>query len=63
MLDEWVVHVTGIVIAVLGIVISLGSQIAMGDAWRGDVDPDARTELVTTGPFAVVRNPILAGTC
>ena len=61
-LDETAVHVTGVAIAVLGMGISVGSQIAMGDAWRGDVDPDARTELVTSGPFAVVRNPILAGT-
>ena len=61
-LDTVAVHVTGVAIAVLGVGISVGSQVAMGDAWRGDVDQDARTPLVTTGPFAVVRNPILAGT-
>jgi protein-S-isoprenylcysteine O-methyltransferase Ste14 len=30
----------------------------MGESWRGDVDPDARTDLVVTGPFRRVRNPI-----
>ena len=33
----------------------------MGDSWRGDVDPDVRTPLVTSGPFALVRNPIFSG--
>jgi protein-S-isoprenylcysteine O-methyltransferase Ste14 len=41
---------------------TLVAQWAMGDSWRGDVDPDARTALVTTGPFRIVRNPILAAT-
>ncbi len=30
----------------------------MGDAWRIGVDPEERTELVTDGPFGLVRNPI-----
>ncbi len=30
----------------------------MGDAWRIGVDPEERTELVTDGPFRLVRNPI-----
>ena len=45
-----------------GIGVSLLAQAAMGSSWRGDVDPDARTELVIDGPFRIVRNPILAGT-
>jgi protein-S-isoprenylcysteine O-methyltransferase Ste14 len=61
-LDAAAIHLTGVAFAVLGIGITVGSQIAMGDAWRADVDPEATTDLVTTGPFAVVRNPILAGT-
>jgi protein-S-isoprenylcysteine O-methyltransferase Ste14 len=32
----------------------------MGDSWRVGVDPAERTELVTDGPFALVRNPIFA---
>ncbi|MGQ1797409.1 methyltransferase family protein [Kocuria oceani] len=30
----------------------------MGASWRVGVDASERTELVTTGAFAVVRNPI-----
>jgi protein-S-isoprenylcysteine O-methyltransferase Ste14 len=30
----------------------------MGDSWRVGVEPEERTELVVSGPFAVVRNPI-----
>ena len=45
-----------------GIIGAFVAQSAMGASWRGDVDPDARTELVTDGPFRIVRNPILVGT-
>jgi protein-S-isoprenylcysteine O-methyltransferase Ste14 len=38
------------------------AQTALGASWRGDVDPDARTELVTTGPYRWVRNPIFSWT-
>lgn len=37
------------------------SQSAMGSSWRIGVDDDEQTELVTTGPFAWVRNPIFSG--
>ena len=32
----------------------------VGDSWRIGADPQERTQLVTTGPFAHVRNPIFA---
>jgi protein-S-isoprenylcysteine O-methyltransferase Ste14 len=59
-LDVAGVHVVGIVLAVLGIALTLYAQIAMGESWRIGVDESERTELVTHGPFAVVRNPIFA---
>jgi protein-S-isoprenylcysteine O-methyltransferase Ste14 len=34
----------------------------MGASWRADVDPDARTDLVTNGPFRLVRNPVFTAT-
>ena len=60
-LDRSVVRFGGVVLVVLGIVVTIGSQLAMGDSWRGDVDQDVRTPLVTSGPFALVRNPIFSG--
>lgn len=48
----------GVVLAIIGIALTLYAQLAMGSSWRIGVDPDERTELVTTGPFALVRNPI-----
>ena len=61
-LDGPVVVGAGVALAGLGIFGAVGSQLVMGDSWRGDVDPDARTALVTTGPYRVIRNPILTST-
>lgn len=57
-LDGPVGHVVGLVLAVGGIALTFAAQLAMGDAWRVGVDPEERTELVTDGPFRLVRNPI-----
>jgi protein-S-isoprenylcysteine O-methyltransferase Ste14 len=57
-LDGAVGHAVGIVLGGVGIVLTFGAQLAMGDSWRVGVDPDERTELVTGGPFELVRNPI-----
>jgi protein-S-isoprenylcysteine O-methyltransferase Ste14 len=53
------VEVGALVLAVAGIVATFAAQLAMGESWRVGVDPDERTELVTSGPFRLVRNPIL----
>lgn len=59
-LNESVVQAAGLVLALLGIAATLYAQVAMGSSWRIGVDPHERTELVTGGPFAIVRNPIFA---
>ena len=59
-LDGEGVKVLAVVLASLGIAIVSFAQFAMADAWRIGVDPSERTELVTDGPFTVVRNPIYA---
>lgn len=61
-LDHPAVRWAGVVLVIAGIAGTLVSQWAMGDSWRGDVDPDIRAPLVTTGPFRIVRNPILTCT-
>ena len=61
-LDRQPVHLAGVALVLLGIAGSVASQVAMGASWRADVDPDVGTELVTTGPFRLVRNPVLTAT-
>jgi protein-S-isoprenylcysteine O-methyltransferase Ste14 len=60
-LDQPFVRWSGVALVIVGIVITIGSQLAMGPSWRADVRPDARSPLVTTGPFRLVRNPVFAG--
>lgn len=50
----------GLVVVLAGLAAVMASQLAMGASWRVGVDPAERTELVTDGPFAVVRNPIFS---
>jgi protein-S-isoprenylcysteine O-methyltransferase Ste14 len=57
-LDGSAGHAVGVVLAVAGICLTFGAQLAMGDSWRVGVDPEERTDLVTDGPFGLVRNPI-----
>lgn len=56
---------TGVVVAVAGLAATFLTQLEMGTNWRIGVDETESTDLVTTGPFAMVRNPIftaMAGT-
>lgn len=57
-LDANWLQATGIAVTLLGIVLTVVAQYAMGDSWRIGVDTNERTALVTDGAFAIVRNPI-----
>ena len=59
-LDSAGLRATGIAVFLVGLVATLYAQIAMGESWRIGVDEGERTALVTSGPFAIVRNPIFA---
>lgn len=48
----------GFGLAVFGFLGVLAAQAGMGASWRIGVDATERTELVTTGAFGVVRNPV-----
>ena len=53
-------EVVGVALAVAGIAATFVAQLAMGRSWRIGVDPEERTDLVTDGVFAIVRNPIFS---
>jgi protein-S-isoprenylcysteine O-methyltransferase Ste14 len=59
-LDATGAHVAGIVLFVAGLGATLAAQVAMGESWRIGVDQTERTDLVTSGPFSLARNPIFA---
>lgn len=58
LLDHPGVWVTGALLTAAGTVATVLSQLHMGTSWRIGVDADERTDLVTSGLFAQVRNPI-----
>ena len=53
-------HVFGALLALAGIGLTFLAKVQMGASWRIGVDASERTELVTTGTFALVRNPIFS---
>ncbi len=57
-LDTTGVQAAGLVLFGIGVIGTFGAQMAMGASWRIGVDEAERTELVTDGPFAIIRNPI-----
>lgn len=59
-LDTSAAHAIGILLFVLGLAGTLAAQIAMGESWRIGVDESEQTDLVTAGPFQLVRNPIFS---
>ena len=61
-LDATGVHVAGIALFALGLIGTFASQLAMGASWRVGVDESERTDLVTSGLFSIVRNPIYTAT-
>lgn len=58
--DHPTVRGLGVGVAVLGIVLALAAQLSLGASWRIGINQAERTDLVTSGAFRVVRNPIFA---
>lgn len=53
-------HAAGAIAAMAGTAGALLAQLGMGESWRVGVDESEKTQLVTTGLFAWVRNPIFS---
>ncbi len=62
LLDGPVEHASGFVLFTLGLAGTLLAQFAISASWRVGLDEAEKTELVTDGPFALVRNPIFSAT-
>ena len=56
--DTPIIRVVGLIAAVAGIATTVAAQWQMGTSWRIGVDTSERTELVSHGVFASIRNPI-----
>ncbi|WP_425308284.1 isoprenylcysteine carboxylmethyltransferase family protein [Ammonicoccus fulvus] len=52
------VAAVGALVAAAGVRLGVTAQQAMGRSWRIGVDQTETTELVTDGPFRLIRNPI-----
>jgi protein-S-isoprenylcysteine O-methyltransferase Ste14 len=52
---------TGAIIATLGAVLAFGARAAIGRNWGPPATRRTDTELITSGPYALVRHPIYSG--
>ena len=55
------IRTAGLGVMAVGILLTAKAQLDLRDSWRIGVDTDERTELITNGVYAVVRNPIFSG--
>lgn len=53
--------VLGIAIAAVGILFAIWARVHLGSNWSMQAMVKKRHKLVTTGPYAIVRNPIYSG--
>jgi protein-S-isoprenylcysteine O-methyltransferase Ste14 len=60
-LSSWPVDIAGFIIGLIGLSNCLYAQLKMGASWRVGIDEEVKTSLVTTGLYAVIRNPTYLG--
>jgi protein-S-isoprenylcysteine O-methyltransferase Ste14 len=56
-----VVDYTGVVFTVVGVAVAIWARFYLGSNWSGSVTIKQDHQLIRTGPYAIVRNPIYAG--
>lgn len=62
LLENDALNWAGVAVAVVGIGLTYGAQVGMGSEWRIGIDRTEVTGLVTSGVFALIRNPIFTAT-
>jgi protein-S-isoprenylcysteine O-methyltransferase Ste14 len=60
-IDRPWVNRLGLLLALMGVAVTIVAQLQMRDSWRVGVDSREVTPLVTVGLFSIVRNPIYSG--
>ncbi|MGS2761231.1 methyltransferase family protein [Sinomicrobium sp. M5D2P9] len=55
------IQLTGVILSVGGIFISIWSRLLLGWNWSGGVSAKKEHELIVTGPYRFVRHPIYTG--
>lgn len=53
--------IVGLILGQMGLLLCFLAQRTMGNAWRVGIDPGSSEALVTTGVFALIRNPTYSG--
>lgn len=60
-LDSTVLEIAGLIVVIAATLFTAKAQFDLRESWRIGVDERERTELVTNGIYASVRNPIFTG--
>lgn len=61
LIDHLIVNYIGLVFLTIALICTIIAQSHMKNSWRIGIDADDKTELVTTGLFAISRNPVFFG--
>src|ERR1700683_4722959 len=56
----WPISWLAVIVAFLALVLTLICWKEMGKSWRMGINPDERTQLIATGPYALLRHPVYA---
>ncbi len=55
--DLMIFQICGLILIILGLLLSIVSSVSMGDSWRIGVDANEQTDLVSKGIYKISRNP------
>ncbi|HRK32165.1 MAG TPA: isoprenylcysteine carboxylmethyltransferase family protein [Tepidisphaeraceae bacterium] len=56
--ENWIIRCSALGVALVAYWLTLICWRKMGTSWRMGIDPNEKTQLIVTGPYAYVRHPI-----